>query len=153
MILRLRISRYSCFLVLMGRDWKIWETNHIIQWKFNNQTFQFQVGCDYSDQLIKICSDRQFNCFVSDCMKIPCKNENFDYIICIAVLHHLSTRVNRKSSFGKRFLRNLNSCFKGKANRSNQRNVPSFENWWTSLDNSLGQRTKVQRKRVVLYFS
>lgn len=52
-----------------------------------------QFGCDYSEQLIKICAERNFNCFVSDCLKIPCRDESFDYIICIAVLHHLSTDV------------------------------------------------------------
>ena len=61
---------------------------------FKLKYFKLKVGCDYSDQLIKICSEKSFNCFVSDCLKIPCKNDYLDYVICIAVLHHLSTQVN-----------------------------------------------------------
>jgi len=56
---------------------------------------KLKFGCDYSDQLIKICSERNFNCFVSDCLSIPAKTDFFDYLISIAVLHHLSTKVSR----------------------------------------------------------
>lgn len=60
-----------------------------------------KFGCDFSDQLIKICNEKNFNCFVSDCLKIPCRNEFFDYVICIAVLHHLSTLVSLKHNFSR----------------------------------------------------
>ena len=53
----------------------------------------FKFGCDYSDELIRICYERGFNCFVCDCLRIPCRTDQFDYAICIAVLHHLSTKV------------------------------------------------------------
>lgn len=55
----------------------------------------FCFGCDYSDQLIRICNERNFNCFVSDCLNLPGKTDYFDYVISIAVLHHLSTKERR----------------------------------------------------------
>lgn len=55
----------------------------------------FCFGCDYSDQLIKICQERNFNSFVSDCLCVPTKDNYFDYVISIAVLHHLSTMERR----------------------------------------------------------
>ena len=61
----------------------------------NQRKDVYCFGCDYSDQLIKICSERNFNCFVSDCLRIPCKNDFLDYVLCIAVLHHLSTQERR----------------------------------------------------------
>lgn len=64
----------------------------------NQRKDVYCFGCDYSDQLVRICSERNFYCFVSDCLKIPCKDEYLDYILCIAVLHHLSTLERRKQA-------------------------------------------------------
>lgn len=55
----------------------------------------YSFGCDFSQGLINICQQRNFNCFVSDCLSIPVKSEFFDYAICIAVIHHLSTEVGK----------------------------------------------------------
>jgi alkylated DNA repair protein alkB homolog 8 len=52
-------------------------------------------GCDHSVELINICGKRDLNCFVSDCLNISCSDDRFDYVICIAVLHHLSTKERR----------------------------------------------------------
>ncbi len=45
--------------------------------------------------MIGICQKRNFNCFVSDCLSIPSADDFYDCVICIAVLHHLSTKNRR----------------------------------------------------------
>lgn len=55
----------------------------------------YSFGCDFSQGLINICHQRNFNCFVSDCLCIPVKTDFFDNAICIAVIHHLSTEVRK----------------------------------------------------------
>ena len=51
------------------------------------------MGCDRSEGLLQICRDRQYQVFLSDCMNIAVPTNMFDGIICIAVLHHISTEV------------------------------------------------------------
>ncbi|CAF1313600.1 unnamed protein product [Adineta ricciae] len=53
------------------------------------------IGCDRSEGLLKICRDRGYQVFLSDCMKIPVPTNMFDGAICIAVLHHISTENRR----------------------------------------------------------
>ncbi|CAF1078973.1 unnamed protein product [Rotaria sordida] len=53
------------------------------------------IGCDRSEGLLKICRDRYFEVFLSDCMNIPVPTNMFDGVICIAVLHHISTEARR----------------------------------------------------------
>ncbi|CAF1442764.1 unnamed protein product [Adineta steineri] len=49
------------------------------------------IGCDQSEGLLKICRDRQYQVFLSDCMNIPVSNDTFDGAIWIAIIHHMST--------------------------------------------------------------
>ncbi|CAF0720566.1 unnamed protein product [Brachionus calyciflorus] len=67
----------------------------------------YTFGCDFSEGLIKICQEKNFNCFVSDCLKVPGKKDFFDYAISIAVIHHLSTEERRIKAINemKRVLR------------------------------------------------
>ncbi|UJR30395.1 hypothetical protein I4U23_017930 [Adineta vaga] len=53
------------------------------------------IGCDRSEGLLKICRDRQYQVFLSDCMTIPIVSNTFDGAICIAVIHHMSTENRR----------------------------------------------------------
>jgi Methyltransferase domain len=55
--------------------------------------FLFQFGCDYSHGLLTICRSRGFEVARSDCLALPFKSEIADGVICIAVIHHLSTQV------------------------------------------------------------
>ncbi|RNA26571.1 SDA1 -like protein [Brachionus plicatilis] len=61
----------------------------------------YSFGCDFSEGLIRICNERNFNCFVSDCLCVPVKTDFFDYSICIAVIHHLSTEERRIKSINE----------------------------------------------------
>ena len=53
----------------------------------------FQFGCDYSFGLLTICRGRGFEVARSDCLALPFKSDAADGVICIAVIHHLSTKV------------------------------------------------------------
>ena len=55
-------------------------------------------GCDFSESLVKICLQKNLNVICGDILNIPYKNDSFDYTICIAVLHHLSTIEKRKKA-------------------------------------------------------
>tara|TARA_B100000214_G_C23836584_1_gene566740 strand:- start:6 stop:620 length:615 start_codon:yes stop_codon:yes gene_type:complete len=48
-------------------------------------------GCDFSNQLVNICVKKNLNVIYGDVLNIPYRTESFDYTICIAVIHHLST--------------------------------------------------------------
>ena len=55
-------------------------------------------GCDFSESLVNICLQKNLNVICGDILNIPYKNDSFDYTICIAVLHHLSTVEKRKKA-------------------------------------------------------
>ncbi|XP_014783678.1 alkylated DNA repair protein alkB homolog 8 isoform X1 [Octopus bimaculoides] len=55
----------------------------------------YQIGSDRSENLINICKERNFEVFVGDVMAIPLRSNTFDACICIAVIHHLSTKQRR----------------------------------------------------------
>jgi len=48
-------------------------------------------GCDFSENLVKICQQKNLNVIMGDTLNIPYKDNSFDYTISIAVIHHLST--------------------------------------------------------------
>lgn len=55
----------------------------------------FQIGSDRSENLVQICRERNFQAFVGDILAIPLRPNTFDASICIAVIHHLSTKKRR----------------------------------------------------------
>ncbi|CAF1079903.1 unnamed protein product [Adineta steineri] len=61
----------------------------------NTRNDLMMIGCDRSEGLLSICRDRQYQVFLSDCMNIPVPTNMFDGVICIAVLHHISTENRR----------------------------------------------------------
>ncbi|XP_076233669.1 tRNA (carboxymethyluridine(34)-5-O)-methyltransferase ALKBH8 [Calliopsis andreniformis] len=72
----------------------------------------FKVGCDRSQNLIKICHSKGFEVFLSDCLYLPYKDESIDAAISIAVIHHLSTHERRKQAITElaRILRINGKC-------------------------------------------
>ncbi|CAH8303701.1 unnamed protein product [Eruca vesicaria subsp. sativa] len=58
----------------------------------------FFIGCDISNPLIKICSDKGQEVLVADAVNLPYREGFGDAAISIAVLHHLSTENRRKSA-------------------------------------------------------
>lgn len=66
---------------------------------FNHNRKIFEIGCDYSHRLTTICKERGFEVLRSDCLYLPFKDNFFDAVISIAVLHHLSTLERRIQAF------------------------------------------------------
>jgi alkylated DNA repair protein alkB family protein 8 len=52
-------------------------------------------GCDFSYELVQICLKKKLNVIEGDILNIPYKDNFSDYTICIAVIHHLSTKEMR----------------------------------------------------------
>ncbi|OPL21230.1 hypothetical protein AM593_06724, partial [Mytilus galloprovincialis] len=50
-----------------------------------------EVGSDRSVNLSEICHGRSHEVYVGDVLHIPLRSSSFDYCICIAVIHHMST--------------------------------------------------------------
>ncbi len=59
------------------------------------------IGCDFSKNLVKICNHKNLNVIEGDILNIPFKDNTFDYTICIAVIHHLSTNEKRKTAISE----------------------------------------------------
>ena len=55
-------------------------------------------GCDFSEGLLEICRGDGLNVVYGDILSVPFDNKQFDYTICIAVIHHLSTSEKRKKA-------------------------------------------------------
>lgn len=55
--------------------------------------FILQIGCDASTKLAEVCSNRNIEVLTADCLRLPFRNDCADVVICIAVIHHLSTKV------------------------------------------------------------
>lgn len=53
------------------------------------------MGCDRSDSLLKVCSERNFNSFQCDCLALPVRDNSVDACLSIAVIHHLATKERR----------------------------------------------------------
>tara|TARA_Y100000592_G_C5324604_1_gene246494 strand:- start:29 stop:652 length:624 start_codon:yes stop_codon:yes gene_type:complete len=59
---------------------------------YNNLNF---IGIDNCENFIKICNEKKLNVVMSNITEIPFKSNTADAILCIAVLHHLSSNENR----------------------------------------------------------
>lgn len=59
--------------------------------KFNHNS----IGIDTSTNLLKICKIKNLNVINSNILNLPFKDNTFDNIICIAVIHHLKTNEDR----------------------------------------------------------
>ncbi|XP_076031510.1 tRNA (carboxymethyluridine(34)-5-O)-methyltransferase ALKBH8-like [Oratosquilla oratoria] len=57
-----------------------------------------EVGCDSSMKLCEICIRRGFSVVQCNCLNLPFSDESFTAVICIAVIHHLSTHERRKAA-------------------------------------------------------
>lgn len=70
------------------------------------------MGCDYSYGLTSICRKRNFEVLQCDCLHLPYKDNCFDAVISIAVIHHLSTRERRCRAISEmiRVLRPTGKC-------------------------------------------
>ncbi|KAJ3282334.1 tRNA methyltransferase, has a role in tRNA modification [Borealophlyctis nickersoniae] len=58
----------------------------------------FTIGSDRSDKLIGICKDRGFEAMVCDTLSVPYRDGCFDFVLSIAVIHHLSSPDRRRAA-------------------------------------------------------
>ncbi|RHZ66984.1 hypothetical protein Glove_303g54 [Diversispora epigaea] len=63
----------------------------------------FTIGSDRSSKLIDICASREFESIVCDALNLPFRNECFDFIISIAVIHHFTTPERRIAAIEELF--------------------------------------------------
>lgn len=55
----------------------------------------FFVGCDASEQFIKICKEKGLTVLVANNLKLPFRDNSFDYVMSVAVIHHISSEKRR----------------------------------------------------------
>ena len=51
------------------------------------------MGCDNSINLCSICARNGHHILACDLTQLPYKEDSFDALICIAVMHHLASKV------------------------------------------------------------
>jgi len=104
--------------------WNMWPKVEQFIKNLKNETFVADIGCgngkyidllnndnnrevfasDFSKNLIKVCKERnrKANSFiVSDCMNCPIRDNSFDAVISIAVIHHLTDFERRKGAISE----------------------------------------------------
>ena len=62
-----------------------------------NKKCQF-IGIDFTESFTNICSKKNLEVITADTLQIPYRSNTFDYVISIAVIHHLSTPEKRLDS-------------------------------------------------------
>jgi ubiquinone/menaquinone biosynthesis C-methylase UbiE len=60
--------------------------------------FEHVKGCDFSKNLVNICLNKKLDVVKANILCLPYHDLYFQNIICIAVLHHLSTDEHRKNA-------------------------------------------------------
>ena len=56
------------------------------------------IGIDFTESFTNICSKKNLEVITADTLQIPYRSNIFDYVISIAVIHHLSTTEKRIDS-------------------------------------------------------
>ena len=56
------------------------------------------LGCDFSEELVKLCNERSLQVIQGNILNVPFQDNLIDTTLCIAVLHHLSTKEMRKKA-------------------------------------------------------
>ena len=56
------------------------------------------LGSDICPELVSIGRRRGYEVLVCDCLNLPYHSDRFDSVICIAVVHHLSTEDRRQKA-------------------------------------------------------
>ncbi|XP_065676363.1 alkylated DNA repair protein alkB homolog 8-like [Hydra vulgaris] len=97
------------------------------------------VGSDRSINLISICKERNFEVCISDCLTLPYRSNVFDAVICIAVIHHLSTQTRRLQAV-EELIRIVNTnglilIYVWAIEQDNEKNLNLYENCKTESPN------------------
>jgi alkylated DNA repair protein alkB family protein 8 len=57
------------------------------------------IGIDTCKKFVEICKDKKLNVILGDALKLHFEDNTFDYILCIAMFHHLLTDKEQDVSF------------------------------------------------------
>ena len=68
---------------------------------FMNNNHINTTGIDFSINLVNLCQDKLLNVYESDVRSIPFRDNSFDHVISIAVIHHLSSEEHRKTAINE----------------------------------------------------
>ena len=63
--------------------------------EYMNEKDLITMGVDFSDKLVDICKEKHLNVSVSDIRELPFEDNTFDYVLSIAVIHHLEKESDR----------------------------------------------------------
>ena len=106
-------------------------------------------GCDFSESLVNICLQKNLNVICGDILSIPYQTNSFDFTICIAVIHHLSTVEKRKKAIeelervtkkGGKILVLVWAFEQEKDSRRKFTTQENFVDWRDKQQNLLGKR-------------
>lgn len=64
--------------------------------KYLDNSKTYNIGCDLSLKLLRICKSKGFEVVLCDMTRLPFRSEVFDSVICVAALHHITTTKRRK---------------------------------------------------------
>jgi len=64
------------------------------------------TGIDICPALVKVCNEKGLNVILGNCLKIDFPDNTFDFVLCVAVIHHLEHHERRINSI-KEMLRVL----------------------------------------------
>lgn len=59
------------------------------------------IGIDFCGKLLNICKEKLLNVKYADVRNIPFEDNTFDYVISIAVIHHLSIESDRRNTINE----------------------------------------------------
>lgn len=62
-----------------------------------NMRYSNMIGIDNNVSFVHMCRAKQREVLLGDCCSLPFANNTFDYCMCIAVLHHMSTDTRRRT--------------------------------------------------------
>jgi len=57
------------------------------------------VGIDTCKKFVDICKDKKLNVILGDALKLQFDDNSFDYVLCIAMFHHLLSEEDQHQSF------------------------------------------------------
>lgn len=69
--------------------------------KYLDNEHTYNIGCDASYNLMKICKNRNFEVVQCDMSRLPFRAEVFDVVICVAALHHVVKESRRRECLQK----------------------------------------------------
>jgi len=66
-----------------------------------NMIHENMIGIDICEQFVSLCQDKHKNVLHANCLHLPFTCNNFDYVISISVIHHLSSISRQKKSINE----------------------------------------------------